>query len=546
MRWIQAKLGHSQFRPYEGEAMRKIHALSVVAAFILTPLLLLMVGVGYTSGEVLEVAPLNPDFEEVSIEMAQGTYRAAVTEEGRRLGYLPPPVDLRFLEQHPMALRIAPQAVPTAWDLRSVLGYNAITPVKDQGSCGSCWAFGNLGAVESKYKIETAGHPNLDLSENNMISDECKWPFAWKRCDGGNTNLATAYLTMVLKKSPSTGPRQKGAVLESADPYNSSSIFVDTKCGWGSRPNPSRRINGTRWVAKNTATMKDAMYSRTTPLVTAFHWDGSFYNSTTRVYYHPGCTHSSNHEVLIVGWDNNKAHPGGQGCWIVKNSWGATWGGTATNPGDGYFYIPYDTGNVGSDNMYYRGSPWAAATRAYNSAEYFYMEDLPGLVSVIGWGSTTNPYGYGATVFAPGNTGEKLVAVEFFSVMNNMPYEIKVYGTVTDVSPGVVAFSNLLTTKTGTCEEAGYYSIPVSLTSLLTKGQRYGVQVKFKTTLSGGKYYPVPVAYELAGYTYNFVGSGLTNSTSYARSGDTGNFGRVVIGGTTSVPCVRVRTNIPL
>ena len=194
----------------------------------------------------------------------------------------------------------------------------------------------------------------------------------------------------------------------------------------------------------------------------------------------------------------------------------------------GYFYLTYGSAKVGSDGMYFVG------TRTAKTKENFYMEDKPGWITNVGCGGNT---AYGATVFAPKNSNEKLTHVEFYNPFNNMPYTIKVWGKVTS-SSGQITFSNLKATKTGTCQEAGYYTVALSTPIALTKGAKYGVEIKFTDLSASG--YPIPVAVTYPGLIGAFAGTG--NATSYGRCADSGAFGRVVIDSDTYVPNVRART----
>jgi C1A family cysteine protease len=509
--------------------MRNVKPLLAFAAL----LLLSLSRVNGAQGSEFQIAPLNPEFETYAQELLQGTLSTA-TPEGYGLGHMPPPMDVQALNPNVDMGPSEPLALPTKWDWRSSPGYNAVTPVKNQGSCGSCWSFGNMGAIESNYKIQVSHTTSLNLSENNMIDIKdsgankyCHWPWIWTRCGGGNTWTATAYLTGLVKRS-ALSQFSKGALTETSDPYNSSSAYSSTKCT-ATRPYPLRRINGTRWISNNTTTMKNALYSKG-PLVTAYFAQspgGSHWSSSNTVYHYPGYTGSTNHEVLIVGYDDNKAWPApstGKGAWLVKNSWGSF------NSMGGYFWLTYGSAKVGSDGMYYTG------TRPFNSKENLYMEDLPGWWSNVGCGTST---AYGLDVFAPLNTGERLTHVEFYNPWAGKTYTIKVWGTVT-VSGSNATVSGLLRTQNITVQEPGYYTVALTTPVTLTKGHKYGVEMKFVST---GSTYPLPVAQTYTGVVGSFIGNG--NSYTYGRCSSTGAFQRLVISGQTMPVSIRARTLLP-
>lgn len=492
---------------------------------------ILVLAAGANGAAYPTAAPLNPEFEAIATEMAQGSYEIPKTASGHALGYIPPPVDLSYLKSGGISRAkemAGTLSLPTFWDWRSSPGYNALTSVKDQGNCGSCWAFANTGAIEARYKISASGHPDFDLSENNLASLDiptdpaCHWPWLWGRCDGGNTSEATAYEAGLILKS-STVQFQKGMLTETNDPYNDSSSYVNPKCKYSSRPDPAFRINGTRWIDSDTTLMKQAIYNNG-PLVSAFYMDNAYMNPGW-IYCNPGWSGGTNHEILIVGWDDSIAWPGGSGsgAWIVKNSWGPAWGL------NGYFYICYGSGEIGSDSMSYAG------VRPFNGQENFYAEDLGGWLDNVGIPGNLTTTGYGANVFKAAGPGEKLTAVEFFVPFLAMPYTIKIWGTVTHSDTQVTLSAQLGADITGTAQEPGYYEIAVPVPPSLTAGNEYAVEVKFTST-AAGYYYPIPIAEYIPGVVADTSGQG--NATTYIRIDDSGPFDRY----TQFLPNVRART----
>ena len=91
-------------------------------------------------------------------------------------GFIPPPLDLSHLTGQRMPEKFVGQQLPSHWDWRA---QGKVTPVKDQGPCGSCYAFAALGNIESKLLMDSAG--TYDLSENN--AKECIW---WELADTGH------------------------------------------------------------------------------------------------------------------------------------------------------------------------------------------------------------------------------------------------------------------------------------------------------------------------------------------------------------------------
>ncbi len=242
------------------------------------------------------------------------------TSDGHPLGYIPPPSELITKISIPIE---SAGELASNYDLRDE-GY--LTSVKDQGNCGSCWAFATMGSVESRWKILGLG--NNDLSENNLIYGHGFIPGA---CDGGNGYMSTAYLS-----------RYDGPVSESDDPYEASS-------GDNGTHHPGLPKQGYIPQAKflpNDANVIKQFINDYGALHTNMCWDDASYNSSDYTYYYSGSA-STNHAVLLVGWDDNKVTAGGTGAWIIRNSWGTAWGE------DGFFYISYNDTKVNSTTCYW-------------------------------------------------------------------------------------------------------------------------------------------------------------------------------------------------
>lgn len=224
------------------------------------------------------------------------------------------------------------------------------TPVKDQGSCGSCWAFGTVGPLESNIKIQDGDVK--DLSEQYLVS--CNTD-GWG-CSGGW--WAHDYH---LNKIPS-GELDAGAVYEADFPY----VARDDSC------NPPHAHHekidswayvGNSWSVPSVAAIKQAIYDYG-PVSVAICVGPAFQIYSGGVFQTnetASCNGGVNHAVVLVGWDDS------QGIWHLRNSWGPDWGE------NGYMRIKYGTSNVGYSANYivYSGSGCQDAyepDNAYTSA----------------------------------------------------------------------------------------------------------------------------------------------------------------------------------
>lgn len=195
-----------------------------------------------------------------------------------------------------------------------VLG--GVTPVQNQGACGSCWAFGATGAFESAYLIAEGVVP--DFSEQVLVScDEGS-----NGCNGGNDITAYSYFSTI------------GAFDESCMPYQAADIPCDIDdC------EPMTYLDGFMPIPNNVNAIKNTVVI--SPLSTSFTAYDDFHSYQNGCYEHDGGTEPTNHCVVIVGWDDNECN--GAGAWIVKNSWGEGWGRLG-----GYFYIKYGSAAIGT------------------------------------------------------------------------------------------------------------------------------------------------------------------------------------------------------
>jgi len=176
----------------------------------------------------------------------------------------------------------------------------AVTPVKNQGDCGSCWSFSTTGSTEGINYISTG--KLLSFSEQQLM--DCSWLYGDKGCNGGLMDNAFRYLVA------------KGSELESDYPYQGQSSFV---CKY-SASKVQFQISGYQDVQPKSIDQLEAAVAQqpVSIAVQANQQSWQFYNGGV---VSSNCGQQLDHGVLVVGYDN-----GSTPYWLVKNSWGSSWG----------------------------------------------------------------------------------------------------------------------------------------------------------------------------------------------------------------------------
>ena len=178
-----------------------------------------------------------------------------------------------------------------------------VTGVKDQGQCGSCWAFSTTGVLEGQHALKTGNL--VSLSEQNLV--DCSTIFNFG-CAGGLTSTAYVYIM-----------RNGGIDTEDSYPYEAR----NGTCRFNSR-NVGATLYGAVMVPANEAALQEAAATVGPISVCIDASKPSFQSYNSGVYYEPACSPMAlDHCVLVVGYGVSN---GGRAYWLVKNSWGSAWG----------------------------------------------------------------------------------------------------------------------------------------------------------------------------------------------------------------------------
>ena len=211
---------------------------------------------------------------------------------------------------------IAPENVkfPASVDWRSS---GAVTEVKNQGACGSCWAFSATGALEGQNFRKTG--KLVSLSEQNLI--DCSEQFGNNGCQGGLMDFAFQYIK-----------ENHGIDTEESYPYEAE----DDKCRFSPKNIGADDVGFVDIPQGDEATLMKAVASIGPVSIAIDASQESFQFYSTGVYQEPSCSSKElDHGVLIVGYGTEN----GQDYWLVKNSWGSGWGD------NGYIKMARNKGN---------------------------------------------------------------------------------------------------------------------------------------------------------------------------------------------------------
>ena len=191
--------------------------------------------------------------------------------------------------------------VPASIDWRTK---GAVTSVKDQGQCGSCWSFSATGAVEGAVAILTS--KLIDLSEQELV-DCAGLKYGSMGCNGGQMDGAFKFIIENGQCSLSSYPYTSGVSKTGGTCQKCSAVAHISSCS--------------DVKANDQVSLKGAVAQQ--PVAIAIEADTRYFQSySSGILTSTSCGTQLDHGVLIVGYGEDS----GQKYWLVKNSWSNTWG----------------------------------------------------------------------------------------------------------------------------------------------------------------------------------------------------------------------------
>lgn len=370
------------------------------------------------SAENLEEGGMSEEFESF-IKFPKMRSRTAGNGKGR--GLIPSVKELHTNYDELNRFGAMRANLPRKYDLRST---GRLTPIRDQGPNGSCWAFACYGALESYLRPRRY----YDFSEKHQRNTH---GFDFKPNDGGNREMSTAYMA-----------RWSGPVAEADDPYDPYDFYSTEDL-----PRRQDLIHALFLPGRRNKTDNDIIKRAlmdTGAVSTIINGNDAYLNKRTAGFYDYSNS-GANHAVVIVGWDDdysrynfNTTAPG-NGAFIVRNSWGANWGDK------GYYYVSYYDNNIGAQNTVYISEDMGKRSGIYQYDPLGYTDDI-GFRKNDAWM---------ANVFGPVQRDENIVSVSFYAPSNGAEYEIYINDNVNNSNP----FARKKKVASGRVTYAGYHVI---------------------------------------------------------------------------------------
>lgn len=338
-----------------------------------------------------------------------------------------------------------------------------LTSIKNQGTTNLCWAFAAAAAGESSYIKKGYAGTSLDFSERhlgyfsyaagtdplgNSSKDKATITGSnWRRL-GGNAYMTTTILSA-----------WKGYAAESVAPFSSSAGVTASKAH-----SNTAIMTDSDWLGEtiNKTTVKNAIVNNGAVLAAYYAT-----NSSAPAYY-SGTNGTPNHEIVLVGWDDNYSRnnfsikPTNNGAWLVKNSWG-------TSVGDsGYYWISYDEKSL--------CEPMTVVADKTSKYQYNYHYDGTGAPMAMSMAKGDKASVVFTAKKGSGSTGEYLKAVNILAWDAGTSFNVQVYRNPSTGKPESGS-KQLSSAMKCTATYAGVHTFDLPKKIELLKGQKYSIVI---------------------------------------------------------------------
>lgn len=384
--------------------------------------------------------------------------------------------------------------LPKTYDSRE---HGYVTPIKDQGVTGSCWAFAAIKSLESDSIIQNLSTlSDTDYSESHLVwysashlsdtSDPLYGDYVSRNetdtssyyTVGGNAYIAGFILA-----------NGWGAVNESKAPFsgNTTQNLKEMVSSMSQKPDSLRTEadihlkNVNFYDEKNTDEIKNAIIEHGSMDVSLYYNTSNMYHdaSVSSAYETSHTSSDANHCVTIVGWDDDfntfSTKAPGNGAWLIANSYGSDY----KYNNNGYYWVSYydtslcdfctfeaDSADSYDTNFQYDGIGW--------DDMYYGKEDVR--FSNIFTNNTDSP--------------KEISAAGLYTYGTGQSYKIQVYRNITGSLPTSGTLINECTT-TGTIDQAGYHTVSLATTAAIAAGEKFSIVVTYYSKNNSTVYVPI-------------------------------------------------------
>lgn len=431
-------------------------------------------------------------------------------DEGHLLADRPAPDGFTVSSVDVVGLNRPDRAFPASYTSLSV------TSVKNQNPYGTCWAFSTVGSAEAELVNNNGENKSsLDLSEiqlayftynsvvdplGGLAGDSIILPADQNFLNAGGNRLVSSF---VLASWVGLTPEA------ATSPVTYSNVAPSTTLSSNlARGANYAALRNAIWInSGDSDSIKQMVISYGAVSMSYWHHD-TYYNSATSAYYN-NVTGSTNHAVIIVGWDDNYSasnfredrRPAGNGAWLVKNSWGTGWGT------DGYFWISYE------DKCFAIAGNYCVVYDMGPSENYLHNYQYDGNGSLAAY-TVHSDTAYMANIFTAASN-ESVKSVMFATYNTNVDYSIQIYR---NPSPGNPASGTacLSTPVTGSTVYEGYHTVDLPQSVPLNEGDTFSVVVGLSDV--AGEIY-LPIDYTSDWEWVNMVGSAQPGQSFTSQNG---------------------------
>lgn len=412
---------------------------------------------------------------------------------------------------------------PTASDSHYYTPEAFYVPISNQGSDSICWAISAMdslmiGAKKDEISIDTLSPEALVYYAYHGFTDSL--------CNSGRDYITPEYRSANVQASLMTLASWVGSTASAPDKTQDAVRYADNEL-W---------LDNGYWLSlsgsEDRAAVKEAIwaYGSVTASLYMPGTNSRYYNSSTNAYYFCDAASGTNHQIVIVGWDDSysadnfasrptKDGTAMNGAWLCRNSWGENWGD------GGYFWLSYYDNALCS-----KGTALALDASRWGADKNLYQYDCSYALykrETVDAGSVTiaNVYTAGA------GDSELLCAVGTYAAAPNTQYNATVYTDLEDGSDPSSGYP--IASVSGKFDYAGYQSVRLSDLPYLEAGEKFSVVIELSFPKTSGNKLPICVsdtgtagsvsftAYNSAndGESFRLDGTGWTDRSAEAGGG---------------------------